>query len=142
MWSADGLRPDPVKTQGIRDIPSPTSIEELGTVLGMDTYLEKFAPNLSDVTAPLRALTKKDNDFILDAVSEEAYNSVKQLLCKEPGPILAYFEPQKDVVLQCDASQKGLGAALLQRWGLCSELVHIWESLHQTYLTSLLHYET
>ena len=27
--------------------------------------------------------------------------------------ILAYFDPRKDVVLQCDASQKGLGAALL-----------------------------
>ena len=39
IWSADGLRPDPVKTQGIRDMPSPTSREELETVLGMATYL-------------------------------------------------------------------------------------------------------
>ena len=83
IWSAGGLRPDPVKTQGIRDMPSPTSREELETVLGMATYLGKFAPNLSDASAPLRDLTKKENAFIWDAVSENAYNNMKQLLFKE-----------------------------------------------------------
>ena len=102
------------RNQEYRDMPSPTSRKELDTVLGMATYLGKYAPNLSDVTAPLRDLTKKENDFIWDAVSDKAYNSMKRLLCKEPGPVIAYFYPQKDVVLQCDASQKGLGAALLQ----------------------------
>ena len=77
-------------------------------------HLRKLSPNLSDVTAPLRELTKKENDFIWDAVREKAYNSMKQLLCKEPGPVLTYFDPQNDVVLQCNVSQKGLGAALLQ----------------------------
>ena len=39
---------------------------------------------------------------------------MKQLLCKGPGPGLAYSDPQNDVVLQCDASQRGRLAALLQ----------------------------
>ena len=39
---------------------------------------------------------------------------MKQLLCKQSGSVIAYFDPQTNVVLQCDASQKGLGAALLQ----------------------------
>ena len=39
---------------------------------------------------------------------------MKQMLCKQPGPVLAYVDPQKDVVIQCAASQKSLGAALLQ----------------------------
>ena len=43
IWSAGGLRPDPVNTQGIRYMPSPTSNEELETVLGMATYVGKFA---------------------------------------------------------------------------------------------------
>ena len=133
IWSADGLRPDPVKTQGIRDIPSPDSREELGTVLGMATYLGQFVPNPSDVTTPLPDLTKKENDFIWDAVSEEAYNSMKQLLCKEPGPVLAYFDPQKDVGLQCDASQKGMGAALLQERHPISYASRCMTSAEQNY---------
>ena len=29
-------------------------------------------------------------------------------------PLLKYYEPDKPLVLQCDASEKGLGASLLQ----------------------------
>ena len=29
-------------------------------------------------------------------------------------PLLKYYEPEKDLVIQCDASEGGLGAALLQ----------------------------
>ena len=114
VLSADGLKPDPIKTQGIREMPSPTTREELETILGMVTYLGKFAPKLSEITAPLRNLTKKENEFIWDQNTERAYAAMKKLLCQQPGPILAYFDPRKNITLQCDASQTGLGAAMLQ----------------------------
>ena len=34
------------------------------------------------------------------------------MLCSED--VLAYFDAQKEIVIQCDASTKGLGATLLQ----------------------------
>ena len=29
-------------------------------------------------------------------------------------PVLAFFDPEKEVTVQCDASQSGLGAVLMQ----------------------------
>ena len=46
----DGLKPDRDKVQGIREMPAPTSKQDLKRFLGMVNYLQKFAPNLSEVT--------------------------------------------------------------------------------------------
>ena len=59
-----------------------TTRDELEKILGMITYLEKFAPNWSVITATLRDLTKKENKFVWDAVREKAYTDKNQLLCK------------------------------------------------------------
>ena len=40
-------------------------------------------------------------------------NRIKQLVTK--APVLKYYDPQEDLTLQCDASDAGLGAALLQK---------------------------
>ena len=64
LLSVDGLRPDLVKIQGIRDMPPSTKREELETILGMATYQGKFAANLSAITAPLRFLTKGEQVHI------------------------------------------------------------------------------
>jgi len=40
-------------------MPVPQNAEKLRILLGMSTYLAKFCPNLAEITAPLRELTKK-----------------------------------------------------------------------------------
>ena len=37
---------------------------------------------------------------------------MKQYITREP--VLKYFDPSKEVTLQCDASESGLGAVILQ----------------------------
>ena len=39
---------------------------------------------------------------------------MKDLITREPGPVLTYFDPSKELRLQVDASKSGLGAVLLQ----------------------------
>ena len=109
----DGLKPDPDKVQGIKEMPTPTSKQDLKRLLGMVNYLQKFAPNLSEVTAPMRDLLKEGNQFRWDEqVQGRSFERVKEIL--SAAPVLKYFDPKEDVELQCDASDRGLGACLMQ----------------------------
>ena len=109
---ADGLKPDPQKIEAINNMAAPTNKKELETMLGMVTYLSKFAPSLSEVTAPLRDLLKQDSEFQWDTQHDEAWKKTKQVITSQP--VLAFFDPKKTITLQVDASQNGLGASLFQ----------------------------
>ncbi|XP_061167817.1 uncharacterized protein LOC133176762 [Saccostrea echinata] len=114
ILSAEGLKPDPSKVAAIKDMEPPSNKSELQTIMGMITYLSKFAPNLANIASPLRQLLLKDREFVWDAPQVQAFQKVKDLITRTPGPLLTYFYPGKPVVLETDASQFGLGATLLQ----------------------------
>ena len=74
--------------------------------------MSPFVPNLSTHTAPLRDLIKKDTDFTWTPSHEKKFNDIKDLICRDSK--LTYFDPAKDIVIQVDASGRGLGAVLMQ----------------------------
>ena len=78
----------------------------------MVTYLSPFVPSLSSSTAPLCGLLKKDTEFTWNKTYQDAFDSVKRLVCSDTT--LHYFNICRPVIIQVDASKKGLGAALLQ----------------------------
>ena len=57
---ANGLKMDSLKVKALHEIPAPTSKAELETVLGMITYLQKFAPNMAEMHYLLRQLLTKE----------------------------------------------------------------------------------
>ena len=90
----------------------PRDRREDQTFLGLATYMGPFIPNLSSITAPLREILKKKNTFEWNENYQRAFDKVKQAISEEIT--LNYFDSTKEVVLQVDASTKGLGAALIQ----------------------------
>lgn len=114
LFTADGLQADPGKVEAINKMPRPTDKQAVDRLLGMANYLHKFVPNMSQLTAPLRDLTKRDNEFVWDeTVHGKCMDSLKEVLTQ--APVLKYFDPAcQDIVMQCDASSTGLGACLLQ----------------------------
>lgn len=42
------------------DLPTPKTIKELRSVLGMVNYVRKYIPNLATITAPMIELTEKE----------------------------------------------------------------------------------
>ena len=77
----------------------------------MISYLQKFLPDISRVTEPLRKLELKGNEWNWTRNQEEAFAEVKELICR--APVLRYFDSRKGITLQCDASKSGLGVSLL-----------------------------
>ena len=76
----------------------------------MVTYLAKFMPHLSEMTGPLRHLEDKDMEF--QWLPQHSLGMDKKFLT-EP-PVLRYYDVSKPITVQCDTSQSGLGAVLLQ----------------------------
>ena len=111
--SSKGLIRDPSKVKAITEMPPPTDKQGLQRLLGMVTYLSRYVQNFSNITAPLRELLKSDNEFLWDdEYHGKALDSLKHSLVSSEA--LAYYDVSKPVVLQCDSSQSGLGAVLLQ----------------------------
>ncbi|KAG1933981.1 retrotransposable element [Pimephales promelas] len=110
--TSEGLKIDPEKVRAIVEMPRPADVKGLQRLLGMVNYLSKFCPHLSDSCDTLRQLTHRDAVWEWSGVQEEAFNKVKQTIAS--APVLKYYNPEEDLVLQCDSSETGLGAALLQ----------------------------
>lgn len=62
--TTDGFKPDPEKIKAIMDMPEPQSKQDLQRLLGMVNYLSQYIPNMSEITAPLRALLKKNTQWV------------------------------------------------------------------------------
>ena len=112
LYDANGVHPDPGKVDAVHALPAPTNITELQEFLGLVTYLSPFIPGLSTLTAPLQELLKKDTEFIWNRTYDTAFEWIKEAVISDTT--LRYFDPSLPMTIQVDASQVGLGAALLQ----------------------------
>ena len=111
--SSDGLKADRNKIDALINMPLPTDKHGVQRYLGMVNYLQKFAPHLSDLTLPLRDFLKQDFEIVLEqAVHGECIKQIYEVLTT--APVLRYFDPKLQTVLQCDSCDTGLGACLMQ----------------------------
>ena len=90
----------------------PQSKKQVQSFIGMVNYLSKFSTCLSELAELIHELAKERVPFNWGPEHSEAFSLIKKELTA--APILAYYNPKKQMVLQTDASCKGLGACLLQ----------------------------
>ncbi|XP_037571213.2 uncharacterized protein LOC119453257 [Dermacentor silvarum] len=112
ILTTEGLRLDPERVEDILGMPEPSNKKELQVFLGTMNFVQRFIPNMSVVTAPLRTLLRKDIAWVWTEAQQKSFDTLRQSLTK--APVLAFFNPKKPFILSVDARQSGVGAVLMQ----------------------------
>src|SRR5436190_21207643 len=99
-------------------MPKPTCQRDLQRFIGIVLYMRsKFISHLSDLLKPLRDLSNMKEVTHLKEYwtkfHDEAFEKVKN--CIVDSTLLQYYNVGNPVIVQCDASQFGLGSVLLQK---------------------------
>ena len=110
---AQGLHPLSHKIEAITKASRPRDITELRAFLGLLNYYGKFIPNLASALHPLYQLLGTKVQWSWTPDKEKAFNNAKSLLTFDS--LLIHFDPNKELVLACDASAYGIGAVLSHR---------------------------
>ena len=110
--SAKGIKPNPAKVTAVLNLDKPTNVKEVRMFLGLTGYYRRFIPAFAAHAEPLNALTRKHEEFRWGEAEQAAFEYLKTKLCE--APVLAYPLPQRQNIIDCDASEEAAGAVLMQ----------------------------
>src|ERR1043166_6577535 len=100
------------KVRTIRDFPRPRTVKQVQKFLGLINYYKQYFPNMTEMTANIRHLLKKEARFWWDDVGEREFQDLKQVLSERT--LLYLPDLNKQFILTCHASTVGVGAVLSQ----------------------------
>lgn len=78
----------------------------------MINQLNKFSPNVAQLSKPLRELLKSSTAWLWTPKHDEALNKLKQEISSHR--VLAHYNIQANMKISADTSSYGLGAVLLR----------------------------
>src|SRR5579871_2735205 len=107
-----GFRMDPEKVAAIQQWEAPKTVKGVRSFLGFANYYRLFIPDFADIASPLTDLTKKGRSFNWNDGAQRAFEELKQRFISDP--ILAAFDPDRETVLETDASNWATGGVLSQ----------------------------
>ena len=106
------MQPDPTKIQALQDPPTPDSQAKLQSFLALINYLQPFIPGLTTKTT---FLWEQLVDWDWHPSTDTVFQCLKAWICQTLlSATLAYYDRSKPVMVQTDASEYWLGAALIQ----------------------------
>ncbi len=87
LLTPDGVKMDPNKVHALVTWPTPTSVTQLKSFLGLLGYYDSFIDHLADAAFPLTELFKKDKPWVWGEPQDTAFSRLKQL---HHSPLFAY----------------------------------------------------
>ena len=112
LFTVQGMRPDAAKVQALQDLPAPQKPKQLQSFLGLINYLQPFLPSVASKTTFLR---QQVTNWDWNPSTDQALNCLKSWVCSMLlKTTLAYYDCTQPLILQTNASEYGLSAALIQ----------------------------
>ena len=112
-----GLRVMADKVKSVQDWPTPRNASEVRSFLGLAGYYRRFIQGFSRIAVPLHDLTHtadgKSYEWL--PLHQQAFEELK--LAMRGAPVLALPDPDRQFVVNTDASDFATGAVLQQDFG-------------------------
>ncbi|GJP80631.1 hypothetical protein CLOP_g10832 [Closterium sp. NIES-67] len=138
LVSAQGVHVDPKKVEAVRTWKTPENVKELQQFLGFANYYNRFVPQYAKLAAPLTNLLKKNTPYKWETKHQEAVEQLKQALTS--APVLTLPDPERDYVIEADASDQAVGAVLMQDQGNgLQPIAYLSKKLHGAELNYPIH---
>jgi len=114
--SAEGIKPDPEKIRKILEWPIPRNVTQLRGFIAICSYYRQYVKGFSGIGRCLTDLTqnspKKFSSIEWKPKHQEAFDKLKQSLTTEP--LLRHVDPEKEFVMDVDASNDCAGGVIQQ----------------------------
>ena len=109
----NGISHDPTRISALNDFPTPKTIKQLRSFLGLCNYFRDFVKDFARIAKPLYVQTGTDKRIL--SWNNDLNNSFINLKSSINGiPTLHHINYEYDINLQVDASILGVGAYLFQ----------------------------
>jgi transposase InsO family protein len=104
--------PNPEKVEVVRNYPVPISALHIQKFLGLVGFYLKFIPDFATHAKPLYTLIKKGVKFAWNSEAQNGFDELRNSLTS----LTEVYLPDLNLpfIIQCDASDSGLGAVLVQ----------------------------
>jgi hypothetical protein len=110
--SAAAVGADKRLVDKILKIAAPKTRKEVERFIGLVNFYGTMIANFAALCEPINRLRKNGTPFVWGEEQQRAFTTLKQLLCS--GSVVRPYSLQKEVTLECDASESSIGAILSQ----------------------------
>ena len=107
------IKTDPKKIEAVREYPVPSASQKVKQFLGFVGFYRRFIKNFAKIAKPLSNLLKKTTPFVWTKECQEAFEQLRDALCKEP--VMQAPDMSQPFIVTTDASDYAIGAILSQK---------------------------
>jgi hypothetical protein len=119
ILNGDGVSISEDRIQGLLQIPVPQNATQVRGLLGGLVMLRRFDARIAEITVPLNSLTSSNSDFVWGEEHKAAFERLREVLRELLKNKMNFRpDPTLPLIIQTDASNRAIGASLIQEFNV------------------------